>query len=273
MTGKLSPGFADAVGDAQSCFRLVLDAMTHPGRLHTVRPLSPPPPLCDAAAAVVLTLVDQETPLWLDPDAAAARAWVAFHTGAPVVEEPARAIFAVALSLPAASFPVSPFPVQAAPAPAFSVMPGVGPASTPSGADGGKGVDGKPAPAMTSVGASAPDGAPTRAVPLGADPLADTMPDPVAPPTSPALSIGTDEAPETSASLILQVVSLTTGRRYRLQGPGLRKPAILTVEGLPADFATIWQRNYALFPCGIDLILCAGNQLAALPRSVSVREA
>jgi alpha-D-ribose 1-methylphosphonate 5-triphosphate synthase subunit PhnH len=44
------------------------------------------------------------------------------------------------------------------------------------------------------------------------------------------------------------------------------------VYGLPRDFAAIWQRNHALFPRGIDLILCAGNQLAALPRSVSIRE-
>jgi alpha-D-ribose 1-methylphosphonate 5-triphosphate synthase subunit PhnH len=48
---------------------------------------------------------------------------------------------------------------------------------------------------------------------------------------------------------------------------------LLNADGLPADFATIWQRNHALFPRGIDLILCAGNQLTALPRSVTVREA
>src|SRR3954452_23394795 len=100
MTGKLSPGFADAVGDAQACFRLVLDAMAHPGRVQTVRPLSPRPPLCNAAAAVVLTLIDQETPLWLDLDAAAARAWIAFHTGAPMIADPTRAMFAVTLSFP-----------------------------------------------------------------------------------------------------------------------------------------------------------------------------
>jgi alpha-D-ribose 1-methylphosphonate 5-triphosphate synthase subunit PhnH len=82
-----------------------------------------------------------------------------------------------------------------------------------------------------------------------------------------------DEVPESSATLILQVQSLTTGRRYRLEGPGLREPVILTADGLPTDFAAIWQRNHALFPCGIDLILCADNPLTALPRSVSVQEA
>jgi alpha-D-ribose 1-methylphosphonate 5-triphosphate synthase subunit PhnH len=79
--------------------------------------------------------------------------------------------------------------------------------------------------------------------------------------------------PETSATVIVQVASLTTGERFVLEGPGLREPAILAVDGLPPDFAAMWQRNHGLYPRGIDLILCAGDQLAALPRSVSIREA
>jgi alpha-D-ribose 1-methylphosphonate 5-triphosphate synthase subunit PhnH len=66
---------------------------------------------------------------------------------------------------------------------------------------------------------------------------------------------------------------LTSGRDFILEGPGLREPALLTVDGLPADFAETWRSNHALFPRGIDLILCAGNQFAALPRSVAVRDA
>jgi alpha-D-ribose 1-methylphosphonate 5-triphosphate synthase subunit PhnH len=46
----------------------------------------------------------------------------------------------------------------------------------------------------------------------------------------------------------------------------------LLVDGLPADFVAVWQRNHALFPRGVDLILCAGRSVAALPRSVSVSE-
>ena len=48
---------------------------------------------------------------------------------------------------------------------------------------------------------------------------------------------------------------------------------MLTADGLPADFVAVWQRNHALFPRGVDLILCAGTPLAALPRSVSIEEA
>jgi alpha-D-ribose 1-methylphosphonate 5-triphosphate synthase subunit PhnH len=99
MSTTLTPGFADPVMDAQLCFRSVLDAMARPGQVHAVQGVSPPAPLCVAAGAVLLTLADHETPLWLDPGAARATAWIAFHTGAPV-EPAARAMFGFALSLP-----------------------------------------------------------------------------------------------------------------------------------------------------------------------------
>ena len=63
-----------------------------------------------------------------------------------------------------------------------------------------------------------------------------------------ALSNGTDEMPETSATVILQVASLTIGTRFVLEGPGLREPTIIAIDGLPADFVAIWQRNHGLLP-------------------------
>jgi len=47
-------------------------------------------------------------------------------------------------------------------------------------------------------------------------------------------------------------------------------PVSLEVDGLPDDFASQWAANHALFPRGIDLLLCSGATLAALPRSVAV---
>jgi alpha-D-ribose 1-methylphosphonate 5-triphosphate synthase subunit PhnH len=214
-----------------------------------------------------------------------------------VVEEPDRAMFAVAMLFTKSSFATAcsaaaPVSAQAASAsasvvmaaavaPASVVMPGADPASTPLLQPAPQGVDGGPAAAMTNGAARLTRGGASSAVdsvPLAvsADPSAmgsTKLAQSVTPPGSSAFHLGTDEAPEASATLILQIASLTTGRRYRLEGPGLRQPAILIADGLPPDFAAIWQRNHALFPCGIDLILCAGNRLAALPRSVSVQEA
>ena len=88
----LRPGFADPVLDSQACFRAVLDALSHPGRIATLAALDSPPPLDPATAAVVLTLVDAESPLWLDDAAGAARDWIGFHCGAALVPQ-ARAAF------------------------------------------------------------------------------------------------------------------------------------------------------------------------------------
>jgi alpha-D-ribose 1-methylphosphonate 5-triphosphate synthase subunit PhnH len=87
------------------------------------------------------------------------------------------------------------------------------------------------------------------------------------------LHAGSHEAPETSATIILQVPTLGAGKCYRLHGPGLRDEAMFSVDGLPATFATIWAENRARFPRGVDLILCAGSRLAALPRGVSIKDA
>ena len=86
------------------------------------------------------------------------------------------------------------------------------------------------------------------------------------------ISAGSDEAPETSATIILQVASLASGRAYTLSGPGLQRTATLLVTGLPDDFAARWAANSKLFPRGVDLILCADSTIVALPRSVAVRE-
>jgi alpha-D-ribose 1-methylphosphonate 5-triphosphate synthase subunit PhnH len=185
------PGFADPVTDAQATFRAVLDAMARPGTIHCAGAcLAAPAPLNRATAAVLLTLVDHETPLWLDADAAQAHDWLAFHCGAGLVHDPNAAHFAVVLSLPDLT----------------------------------------------------------------------------------QFSAGSHEAPEGGATLVLQVPALGSGSRYRLSGPGLREPKDLFVSGLSSRFIVQWQQNRALFPRGVDMVLCAGTTLAALPRSVSIEE-
>ncbi|HWB51760.1 MAG TPA: phosphonate C-P lyase system protein PhnH [Stellaceae bacterium] len=92
---RLGPGFADPVGDAQRCFRAILDAMAHPGAVVTMPGDLPcAPGLSPAATAVALALCDIDTPVWLDAAAAGAAPYLAFHCGAPVAAAPAEARFA-----------------------------------------------------------------------------------------------------------------------------------------------------------------------------------
>jgi alpha-D-ribose 1-methylphosphonate 5-triphosphate synthase subunit PhnH len=102
----LSPGFAAPVEDQQACFRAVLEATSRPGTIVTLAgPAAPPAPLGGAMAAVALTLVDADTPLWLDDAiiAGTAPAWLRFHCGCRIVSDPAAASFALAAD--AASLP------------------------------------------------------------------------------------------------------------------------------------------------------------------------
>jgi len=45
---------------------------------------------------------------------------------------------------------------------------------------------------------------------------------------------------------------------------------VFAAEPLPSDFVDRLQANRELFPRGIDLVLVAGEQVAALPRSTRV---
>ncbi len=98
-TAKLAPGFADPPLQAQSVFRRVLDAMAHPGHIETLADDAPtaPPPFDDATFALALTLLDFETPVWLDERLSALGVIenLSFHCGCPIVEQPGDAAFAL----------------------------------------------------------------------------------------------------------------------------------------------------------------------------------
>jgi alpha-D-ribose 1-methylphosphonate 5-triphosphate synthase subunit PhnH len=99
MNVPLALGFAEPVLDAQRVFRAVMEALARPGTVQALAcPLAPPAPLTPELAAVALTLVDHETPLWLDEGLRAAPGvaeYLRFHAGAPIVETPASAAFAL----------------------------------------------------------------------------------------------------------------------------------------------------------------------------------
>jgi len=92
-------GVGDPVHDSQRVFRAVLDAMARPGTVQRINAqANPPHPMAPVLAAITLTLADADTPLWLDPTlrgSGEVLGWLAFHTGAPLVDAPADAVFAL----------------------------------------------------------------------------------------------------------------------------------------------------------------------------------
>lgn len=203
---RIPGGLADPVHHAQASFRVLLDALSRPGRIQTLpapvqHSLGRPAHFSPALAAALLALLDAQTSLWLSPKLAAGDgevlAWLRFHTGTRFADTPAAADFAAG-----------------------------------------------------------------HASEVDAGLLA-------------ALPAGSDEAPHTSATLLIEVPSLTNDVEMRsanlhLTGPGIEHEHRLFVGGVAHGF---WQARIAqqqVFPCGVDLLLCDGVKLAGLPRSTLV---
>lgn len=88
-----------------------------------------------------------------------------------------------------------------------------------------------------------------------------------------AFALGTPDYPDRSTTLILQLPSLGHGDEFILSGPGIRGTTPLNAGGLPDDFVERLAANRALFPRGVDLLLVAGTNVAALPRTTIVARA
>ena len=88
--------------------------------------------------------------------------------------------------------------------------------------------------------------------------------------TLPALdrfSFGTNEYPDRSTTLILQVDSLTHGPSIELRGPGIDGTAVLQAAIQPPDLFERLAINAVLFPRGIDVVLVADDSIVAIPRT------
>ena len=90
------------------------------------------------------------------------------------------------------------------------------------------------------------------------------------PATMPALerfALGTQEYPDRSATLVIQLPDLEGGRFLTFEGPGIKGQATIAPKGLGQDFADQWRENRDRFPRGVDVVLAAGERIACLPRS------
>ncbi|CUU22153.1 alpha-D-ribose 1-methylphosphonate 5-triphosphate synthase subunit PhnH [Bradyrhizobium sp. JR7.2] len=83
-------------------------------------------------------------------------------------------------------------------------------------------------------------------------------------------ALGTNEYPDRSTTVILQVESLNSGRSFELRGPGIDGVATLQASIRPFDLFERLQFNEALFPRGIDLVLVADDAVVAIPRTTRV---
>src|SRR6056297_3138500 len=82
----LKGAFANAPVQSAKAFRAAMNAMARPGRIELLDGAQPPAPMSPAAGALILTLCDPETPIHLAGmhDCPHVRAWITFHTGAPI---------------------------------------------------------------------------------------------------------------------------------------------------------------------------------------------
>jgi alpha-D-ribose 1-methylphosphonate 5-triphosphate synthase subunit PhnH len=80
-------------------------------------------------------------------------------------------------------------------------------------------------------------------------------------------ALGSDEYPDRSTTLILQVESLNEGRAYELCGPGIDGTTILHASIEPEDLFEQLAVNATLFPRGLDVVLVHDDVIVAIPRT------
>ncbi|MEI2300873.1 phosphonate C-P lyase system protein PhnH [Ensifer sp. MJa1] len=80
-------------------------------------------------------------------------------------------------------------------------------------------------------------------------------------------ALGTQEYPDRSTTLVIEIEALAGGAPLVAKGPGIKTDIELSPKGLPDVFLEFWNANRAIFPRGVDLVLTAGEALVCLPRT------
>jgi alpha-D-ribose 1-methylphosphonate 5-triphosphate synthase subunit PhnH len=91
--------------------------------------------------------------------------------------------------------------------------------------------------------------------------------DPSALPALDAFALGSDEYPDRSTTLVVEVAGLRAGEGHALSGPGVAGSARLAVAGLPGGFWRERETLAVLMPRGLDVIFTCGPRLAVVPRT------
>src|ERR1700676_3180369 len=91
--------------------------------------------------------------------------------------------------------------------------------------------------------------------------------DPGALPALDRFAFGSNEYPDRSTTLIIQVESLAQGPSFELRGPGIDGTAMVQATIQPLDLFERLEINQTLFPRGIDVVLVAGDSVVAIPRT------
>jgi alpha-D-ribose 1-methylphosphonate 5-triphosphate synthase subunit PhnH len=91
--------------------------------------------------------------------------------------------------------------------------------------------------------------------------------DAVALPDLDRFSFGSNEYPDRSTTLILQLESLGEGDTIELRGPGIDGTAAMRAAIEPPDLFERLAINEKLFPRGIDVVLVADDCIVAIPRT------
>lgn len=81
---------------------------------------------------------------------------------------------------------------------------------------------------------------------------------------------GSDEYPDRSTTVIVQIEAVGARRGRRLIGPGIRDETWLDVDDVPPAFWTDLATNHARFPRGIDVLLTTDTAVVGLPRTTRV---
>lgn len=89
--------FVDAVSQSQLTFRAALHALAYPGRIVEIEQrCGVPAGMSPAMTALLLTLIDADTPVWLPAGVReSVRQYLRFHCGCALVSEPCQARFVV----------------------------------------------------------------------------------------------------------------------------------------------------------------------------------